>query len=341
MLTFLHAILLGAPVQPNSQIQPASKPLDISGNPKAAALASACTYRNSWMATVTPASCTRLSDKGWTLRNHYQATTEYHDTPIGTISDVDNADVYTKDGDCLLAFQGADSELYGGLEAGYHSYQGQEGVTKITAELEGLLVEIAKEHGGSMAAAFENCGSLIVTGHSLGATQAAIFAWIANKNGDPRGIGKTVSEVYLAAPTTVSNEVQLTNEQTTDGCFAGAAYYTAVPSSVTDLPGYILDLNIVMGGFSGTPAGYESLWLSPNQNAQHIKIAWQMIDITTSSGSAFSTSTACGSYPDAFSDLLSNGELLNASISTWVAPPYYLHSMENSYVPAFSSTQRL
>ena len=74
MLTFVHAILLGAPVQPNSQIQPASKPLDVSGNPKAAALASACTYRNSWMATVTPASCTLLSDKGWTLRNHYQGS---------------------------------------------------------------------------------------------------------------------------------------------------------------------------------------------------------------------------------------------------------------------------
>jgi hypothetical protein len=288
-----------------------------------------------------PTACTLLADEGWTLRNHYQVETEYHNTSLGTVLDVDNADIYTKDGDCLLAFQGADAEIALGLKPAYHTYQDQEGVTKVTAELEGLLVAIATEHGGTVASAFVTCGSLIVTGHSMGATQAAIFAWVANKNGDPRGIGKRVSEVYLAAPTTVSNGVQLTNEQATDGCFVGAAYYSAAPSSVTELPGNIIDYNVVMGGFSGTPAGFDTIgllpgWLVPNENAQHIKIAWKMIDVTPSGGATFSTSTACGSYPDDFSALLSNGQLINASVSTWYAPPYFLHSMDYSYVPAFS-----
>ena len=47
-----------------------------------------------------------------------------------------------------------------------------------------------------------------------------------------------------------ASQVQLTNEQTTDGCFAGAAYYTAVPSSVTDLPGYILDVRVAICGLA-------------------------------------------------------------------------------------------
>jgi hypothetical protein len=343
-----HAILLGAPLQPDGQIQPAtiqpaSTPpnAQTAGHPKAAALASACAYRNQWRAPAgLLAACNLLADEGWALRNHYQATTVYHDTIEGTVSDVANADIYTKNDDCMLAFQGADAEIYLGITPSYHMYQGQDNVTMMTAEMESLLREMGKEHGG-LGKCFSPCKSLIVVGHSMGATQAALFAWAANKDGDPRGMGQHVSELYLFAPTPISNEVQLTNDQMTDGCFPGAAYFTAVPPSVSSLSDYLIDYNVVMGGFAGTPSGYESLgllpgWLMPNLNAQHIKTSWQMINLTWS-GPVLSTTTQCGNgYPTSFSSMLSSKRLINASVKGWLEAPHYLHSMDFSYAPAFS-----
>jgi hypothetical protein len=341
MLCVGHAALLGfASVPVQNQVQTA-------GYQKVAALASACVYRNirnmtDLLGVDSPdfsdqsEECGMLNDEGWMLRNHYSVSTVFHNTSMGTITDVDNADIYTKSEmvsgsvhlTCLLAIQGPDGELISGPDESFITYQGLLQVhAGMVHELEGLLQAMEEMHG-SLAATFSSCDSLVVAGHSGGASQAAIFAALANKNGDPRGIGKPVSDLQLLALPPVSNGVanQLTNDLSADGCFPGSAYFTSAPAS-DDLQGDLLIDTTPVTGFYGYDA-----------QQQHIKIGWQEIDTSPSAGPTLSTATPCGSLPPSFSAVVANPSLLTASYATHMGPPHYLHNTV-SYVAAFLTNQ--
>lgn len=250
----------------------------------AAVNASACIYREAVasglvaivfeVSTSLTQICDGILAAGWTLRDQYKATQAFN-LSYGHLIDEDDAYLYTEasTGACLLAFRGSDLEIemnglndpadyatmYGTSEL-YMDYHGKSMNVAAVKELESVLAVISAKHG-SLAAAFSSCSELTVTGHSFGGVLASLFAWLANVQSDPAGIGKRVSAVYPITPGVASGRLTaqgttLTNDQTTDGCFPGATYYTSITSSeigtITDLTAFNTGAT-VKGGYQLLP----------------------------------------------------------------------------------------
>lgn len=170
---------------------------------------------------------------------------------------------HAANGDCILAFRGSD-QLQEVLQStvlreslpGFDSLQLAPGVK---AEFEEYFAALKEKVGGSDAYAREGfkkytdkCpGGIIAAGHSLGGGVAQLFAYFANKNGDPLKMKlpykEGVKAVYGYGALTVGYErtgflnlgtKELTNDKRADGCFPGGIFASAYK---TDKDKFIVD----------------------------------------------------------------------------------------------------
>lgn len=123
------------------------------------------------------------------------------------------------DGHCLLAFRG--SNCYEGgrdwLKDTRHIFKYGHDIHQhvLVDEFEPLLKKMSK-------ADFTDCATLDVTGHSLGASLASIFAVLSNA--DELQLEKYVDRVYLFSTPAVFFGGGARNGRREDGCFPGAQY---------------------------------------------------------------------------------------------------------------------
>lgn len=291
-------------------------------DPALPAAAMACSYRNSnalfLLAGDIEGTCSVLTSAGWTLSESYNL---YHET----IDDTDNLDVQTNaDGDCLLAFPGAD--MYEFFVGNYNAsrflpttYYGVDNVMVAMAEeLEFLLDAIREKHGSLGSWASTVCpGKMYIAGHSMGGGMGHLLAHLANLYRDPLGIAKPISGLYLYSADG-PGYVPLVNERSADGCYPGKAYYNRVPDGVD--PGYsaYADANFISYAESYTGLGvldFSSL---------------DMVGEPTTSSNLLGPGelTACGRMPSVFASMLSNATLASHAANNLLlsfGSPFGLH----------------
>jgi hypothetical protein len=162
--------------------------------------------------------------------------------------DTDYAGLWVKEGKCLMAFRGSDSQIDTGLmdpyaPPGYQIHGTKPGAPNtlhwgddefhglrvhhgIKVELEALLAKIKSTGGLSMMK--ETCTKgLTLTGHSLGGGTAQLMATLLNQKGDPLGAGLEVDHLYGFGPMPFVKGKPATNDQSEDGCFKGGMYFNA------------------------------------------------------------------------------------------------------------------
>ena len=279
--------------------------------------------------------CEPIRLAGW---EHVESYSAFDDV----LGDTDHADLYrTASGDCLLAIMGADMEIALGQAITNETVPlfGIPGFSKTHGggEVMTILGTIVEKHG-SLAAWAATCpGELHVSGHSMGGGAASIIAYLANKNGDPMGMKKTVSQVYLFGSNPGAS-FTMTNDQSADGCFSGASYYTRAPAGT--VPGYgdIIDIGLPAGHASSAPWMAQLGYPYPGVML-HPKIKYTALDMTgppTKNGTAANVGifldesklvgptlvTPCGQDPPGLVATLANYSLLAKSESEYVSPPY-------------------
>lgn len=118
---------------------------------------------------------------------------------------------------CLLSFRGSNCVADGFVlaPAAIFKYGHTINQDALSKEFEPLLAKMTM-------ADFSDCNTLHVTGHSLGAGLASIFAVLSNA--DELELGKSVDAVYLMSPAQVFKGTMPTNGKSEDGCFAGGMY---------------------------------------------------------------------------------------------------------------------
>ena len=158
---------------------------------------------------------------------------------------------------------------------------------------------------------FSSCSTLTVAGMSMGADIATVFAWLANKQGDPASIQKYVSYTHLLAPVGASAVYPLSNDLDPTGCFPGGIYYTAVPSSVSGLSGEVVERNMFFA---------RELGLVP----PHLDFT-QLVLNGTFTGYVGMT-TPCGQTPSDIEAILLDETLQQYAYEWWFNPPYYMHA---------------
>lgn len=293
-------------------------------SPRLAAAASACAYRksniNGLLAVDVEPLCDVPPAAGWILTQEYTAPhpagtcneaacrtgarkllRELHNK-VQSSEDTDNADLYRYGNDCLLAMHGADivefedrhngtgfhtPTSYYNISAGFHN--------GLTMELDNLLNVIKQKHG-SLAAFASSCpGDLYVTGHSMGGSIAAIFAFLANHDDDPLQMGKTVKSIYLYAPAPVATQA-LTDGQSDDGCFDGMTYF------MRTAPGYHPFLGC------GTIA---DITVEEFDSFVNVRLPWTGLDVkgpTSDPANLLGPDQqyACGVVPQIYKDMAAN-----------------------------------
>merc|ERR550525_622829 len=70
------------------------------------------------------------------------------------------------------------------------------------------------------------CGTLKVTGHSLGGDLAQLLVASLNKKGDPHGADVTADYLYTTGSDPIA-KAEVTNDKRADGCFAGKNIWAA------------------------------------------------------------------------------------------------------------------
>jgi hypothetical protein len=308
-------------------------------SPRMAAEAFACTYRNSLLAPYfggesyhNTTFCKPLEDAGWKIKETYKV---YDPSTF----DTDNADLFQNGDDCLLSLHGADegTEMASVVNETTTLF-GVSGLSLSHAkELEAILNKILETHD-SLAAWAASCpGALHVTGHSVGGGVAAMFAYLANKKGDPMGIEKVVSKVFTYGSNPAAN-FSLSNDQSTDGCFEGSNYYTRAPAGT--LPGYgdFADAAIVNSHALLSPSVASAGGMPLPTAKVHPKLSWTSLDVTgptlksgevdvglTVDMTGFSGPglvTPCGSDPPVLAQLATNVTVFSAAAGNAYGLPY-------------------
>jgi len=142
---------------------------------------------------------------------------------FGMLNDTDYTGLWVKDGSCIWAFRGSDSQIDVGmlpneyLPPAYQQYNnGTPGAPNgvqysavefhglqvhlgVKVELEALLAKMQSNDG--LAKIKETCTSgLTLAGHSLGGGTSQLMATLLNKKGDPLGAGLTVDPSSGSVP---------------------------------------------------------------------------------------------------------------------------------------------
>jgi hypothetical protein len=322
--------------------RPTMHPSAAAVTPIVAAAASTCTYR--WSPArkflgghdyINTVYCGILSQAGWTLNASYKANdTNMHNPPL---EDTDAVDVFRAGTDCLVSFHGADMTLAESKGYGLPSmptvFYGVAGISSpLARELELILAAIRRKHG-NLRAWGETCrGIMSVTGHGMGGGLAALFAYMANRKGDPLELGHTVWKVMLFGPTPVADH-PLSDDQTETGCFRGNHYYTRVPANTyfDGLPD-IADPTMI-NGYPIT-AEVAALGLPANATMQHVRIGKVSLDIkgpvrsgrrSVRANSSFdgpTLPTPCDEDAPVLSAMANNATLAAKALEHILAEPY-------------------
>merc|ERR550537_1502686 len=101
--------------------------------------------------------------------------------------------------------------------------------TGVAAELGPLVAQV------DFAEIKSSCGSVAITGHSLGGGLAQLMALALTNPADALNASMTVDALYTFGPMAVTDEKE-GNAQAADGCFAGSAYVTSLTTPEGDLP---------------------------------------------------------------------------------------------------------
>jgi len=190
----------------------------------------------------------------------------------GLMNDTDYDGLWVKDGSCILAFRGSDSQIdvnmLGGMAPeGYQKNTGKPGAPNgvqysavdfhglkvhlgVKVELEALLAKMQSNDG--LAKIKETCTSgLTLAGHSLGAGTAQLMATLLNKKGDPLGAGLTVDHIYVFGAMAFAKDKAAVNDKSADGCFAGGVYANAPSKDDAGIPKVDLVWEYMTGAFDG------------------------------------------------------------------------------------------
>jgi len=175
---------------------------------------------------------------------------------FGMLNDTDYTGLWVKDGSCIWAFRGSDSQIDVGmlpnayLPPAYQQYNNgtpgaPNGVQYSAVEFHGLQVHLGvkvefeallakMQSNDGLAKIKETCTSgLTLAGHSLGGGTSQLMATLLNKKGDPLGAGLTVDHLFGFGPMPFVKDTAATNDKSADGCFAGGVYANA-PSRTED-----------------------------------------------------------------------------------------------------------
>ena len=205
----------------------------------------------------------KLKSAFWKLEGSWLAlnktTPEKYTTSdkyMGLMKDADYTGLWVKDGSCLLAFRGSDSQIDCGIlpdvPEEYKQYGNKPGAPNgvqwdavefhglqvhlgVKVELESLLAKMQSTDG--LATVKNKCtNGLTLTGHSLGGGTSQLMATLLNKNGDPLGAGLTVDHVFGFGPMPFSKDKPAVNDKSPDGCFAGGMYANVAHLNEDDIP---------------------------------------------------------------------------------------------------------
>lgn len=142
------------------------------------------------------------------------------------LTETDQASLWDRKGDCILAFRGEDSAIDFANSKNQQpiNYNGLKGVFQgVAQELDTVLRSMTA--GNAMALIRMVCvKSITVSGHSLGGGVSQLFTALANKIGDPLNAGITVDYHYGfgAMPVGLS---EFADDKHPGGCFPGGLYY--------------------------------------------------------------------------------------------------------------------
>jgi len=224
------------------------------------------------------------------------------------LNDTDYTGLWVRDGSCLLAFRGSDSQIDVGMLAkapdGYgQNYNGKPGAPNgvqwntvefhgldvhegVKVELEALLAKMASTNG--LATIKEKCtAGLTLTGHSLGGGTSQLMATLLNKKGDPLGAELTVDHVFGFGPMPFAKGAPAANDKSADGCFAGGMYANAKENE--DL---VPMVDLV----------WQMLTTTPGLQFRHVKTAHHLL-----LGPGDILVTPCGEDPPYLPDALAKG----------------------------------
>ena len=221
----------------------------------------------------------KLKDAMWSLDATWLSVNETtpaeivaSPTTYGLMNDTDYDGLWVKDGSCILAFRGSDSQIDVNLLGpmapdGFQKNTGKPGAPNgvqysavdfhglkvhlgVKVELEALLAKMQSNDG--LAKIKETCTSgLTLAGHSLGAGTAQLMATLLNKKGDPLGAGLTVDHIYVFGAMAFAKDTAAVNDKSADGCFAGGVYANAPSKNDAGIPEVDLVWEYMTGAFDG------------------------------------------------------------------------------------------
>lgn len=141
-------------------------------------------------------------------------------------TETDHASLWSKKGDCILAFRGSDSfaDFKNNMDQSPTNYLGLTGVFVGVAK-EFQAVFKAMQAGLAFALIRKTCSKeIIVSGHSLGGATSQLFSVLANKIGDPLRAGITVDRYYGFGGMPVGLS-EFSDDKHPYGCFPGGLYF--------------------------------------------------------------------------------------------------------------------
>jgi len=219
-----------------------------------------------------------LEDAFWQLQATWSVVNETTPARIAELPmmhDSDYAGLWVKDGSCILAFRGGDSQIDVGILPNapeeYRQYDTKPGAPNgvqwsdvdfhglqvhlgVKVELEALLGKM--QSTGGLALIQNTCTSgLTLTGHNLGGGTAQLMATLLNMNGDPLGAGLTVDHVYGFGAMPFVKSTAAANDKSADGCFAGGLYANAPSKTFDGLP----EVDVVWQMLTSRPLNYRHI----------------------------------------------------------------------------------
>jgi len=164
-----------------------------------------------------------LQGQGWSLQKSVSVPSHYQ-----SHRDRDYCGLWQKGDQCIINFRGSDSHLdfASAFRRGRTNCYGIAGIPKGMCENEFVPLALKMKSDQWWPYVKQTCAVLTVTGHSLGGGLAQLLAASLNKQGDPHGAGVTVDYLYTVGADSLA-EVEITNDKTTDGCFAGKHLWAA------------------------------------------------------------------------------------------------------------------
>jgi hypothetical protein len=169
-----------------------------------------------------------LQAAGWWQGKHFKVPAQYDTDEVRIFVRGSRPAVGTTPAprNCMVAFRGADSAKDVASPGGASSpvpYANVSGISPLVAN-EAIPLFARMKADGAAVFIGAHCAHVSAVGYGLGGAMAELFAAVANRNGDPAGLGIQVDSVFTFGALPVATAALTNDLPGSGGCFPGARH---------------------------------------------------------------------------------------------------------------------